>query len=420
MPAQTTKHKSFQKLYRPLAQQVATALIEIFLNRRYADRVLERLFRDNKKLGARDRRFIAESVYEIVRWWRLIWAAIGSEPPKEFRDADAWRVLGAWLIIEGQDLPEWEEFKRLDRARILAQHQAALKTPSLCASVPDWLYDLGRAEIGERWDRYLEELNKQAPVVLRANRLKTTREELKRSLAEEGIETAFAPATEDGLVLTERRNIFTAKAFQLGLFEVQDGASQQIAPFLALQPGLRVIDACAGAGGKTLHIAALLKNKGKIIAMDVGEKKLDELRRRASRAGADVIETKLIDSTKVVKRLEKSADRVLLDVPCSGLGVLRRNPDAKWQLSMAEVSRLRELQAEILRDYSVMVKPGGRLVYATCSCLPSENEKQVERFLEEQNRLGKPRWDFVAERKFAPGENGYDGFYAAAIERCPE
>lgn len=415
----TNESKKHQKLYRPLASQVVTALLEIFGEGRYADRVLERLFRGNRKLGARDRRFVAESVYEIVRWWRLLWAGIGSEPPSDLREDDAWRVLGAWLVSEGEELPGWDEFRALDAKKINARLKTAAANPALRASVPDWLYELGREEIGERWDRFLDELNRQAPVVLRANRLKTTRDELKRSLAEEGIETALAPATEDGLILRERRNIFTAKAFQMGLFEVQDGASQQIAPLLSIQPGLRVIDACAGAGGKTLHIAALLKNKGKIIAMDVGEKKLEELRRRSSRAGADVIETKLIDSSKVIKRLEKSADRVLLDVPCSGLGVLRRNPDAKWQLSMDEISRLRDLQAEILRDYSVMVKPGGRLVYATCSCLPSENERQVERFLKEQNVTAKAHWTLIAERKFAPGENGYDGFYAAALERQP-
>jgi 16S rRNA (cytosine967-C5)-methyltransferase len=401
------------KIYRPLAVQVVTALIQIFNEGRYADRVLERVFKSNKKLGARDRRFVAESVYEIVRWWRLLWASLGSEAPSPIQEKDAWRVLGAWLVSEGHTtLPEWDEFRGLDPKIIRSQRENALAQPALRASVPDWLYNLGHAEIGERWNSFLFELNKQAPVVLRANRLKIDRDGLKKALADEGVDTRLAPQTEDGLILSERRNIFSAKAFLSGLFEVQDGASQQIAPLLDIKPGLRVIDACAGAGGKTLHIAALLKNKGKIIAMDVGERKLEELRRRSARAGCDVIETKLIDSNKVIKRLEKTADRVLLDVPCSGLGVLRRNPDAKWKLTLEEITRLRSLQAEILLNYSSMLKPGGRLVYATCSCLPSENEKQVENFLANNSA-----WKLLAERKFAPGENGYDGFYAAAIER---
>jgi 16S rRNA (cytosine967-C5)-methyltransferase len=215
------------------------------------------------------------------------------------------------------------------------------------------------------------------------------------------------------LKLKERRNVFTTEAFKNGLFEVQDGASQQVAPLLDVHPGMRVIDACAGAGGKTLHLAALLGNKGKIIALDVHARKLEELRKRCSRAGVDVVETRLIESAKTIKRLEKSADRVLLDVPCSGLGVLRRNPDTKWKISPEEITHLKALQAEILATYSNMVIDGGRLVYATCSCLPSENERQVESFL----AANPGKWRLVEERKFAPGENGYDGFYAAALIR---
>ena len=150
-----------------------------------------------------------------------------------------------------------------------------------------------------------------------------------------------------------------------------------MAPLLDAKPGERVIDACAGGGGKTLHLAALMKNKGKIIAMDITERKLQSLRERCSRNGVDIAETRVIESMKTIKRLEKSADRVLLDVPCTGLGVLRRNPDKKWKISPEEITRLNALQKEILENYSQMVKIGGRLVYATCSCLPSENEKQV-------------------------------------------
>src|SRR6185369_699383 len=155
---------------------------------------------------------------------------------------------------------------------------------------------------------------------------------------------------------------------QEGLFEIQDGASQQVAPMLDPKPGERVIDACAGGGGKTLHLAALMKNKGRIISMDVSEVKLKALRERCSRNGVDIAEVKVIESSKTIKRLEKNADRVLLDVPCSGLGVLRRNPDKKWKLKPEDFIELRKLQAEILESYSEMTKVGGRLVYATCSC----------------------------------------------------
>ena len=165
---------------------------------------------------------------------------------------------------------------------------------------------------------------------------------------------------------------------------MQDLGSQKIGPFLKIEPGQRVIDACAGAGGKSLHLACLMKNKGKIIALDIYDRKLDELRTRAKRNGVDIIETRLIENTKVIKRLEKAADRVLLDVPCSGLGVLRRNPDKKWKVNGADIDRLTELQWQILTGYSDMTKPGGYLVYATCSLLPSENERQVQRFMSER------------------------------------
>lgn len=191
-------------------------------------------------------------------------------------------------------------------------------------------------------------------------------------------------------------------AFKQGLFEVHDAASQMVAPLLEVAPGMRVIDGCAGAGGKTLHIAALMQNKGKILALDVHDWKLAELRKRAARAGVDIAETRTIESSKTIKRLAGHADRLLLDVPCSGPGVLRRNPDAKWKLSEKEIDRLAAEQQDLLIRYSNMVKPGGKLVYATCSILPSANEKQIQRFLETQGT----EWELEQELKLDPAETG--------------
>ena len=401
------------KIHRPIASQIIRALKTIFEEGFYADRVIERLFKDNRQLGARDRRFIAENIYEIVRWWRLIWASLNMQEPSTSEE-QLWRVFGAWLIIQNPEdtLPEWPEFRGLNATTIRAQLEIAKLSPAVRESIPDWLFELGARELGDHWSSALHAMNEQAPVVVRANTLKTTREALMKKFAEIDVITRPAPETHDGLILSERKNIFTSEVFKLGHFEVQDGASQQIAPLLDLQPGMRVIDACAGAGGKSLHIAALMKNKGKVISMDIHERKLIELKRRAARAGVDVIETKVIDSSKVIKRLEASADRVLLDVPCSGLGVLRRNPDAKWKLRLEEIENLQKTQTMILSDYARMVKLGGRLVYATCSILPSENEKQVESFLSTHRE-----WSLIGDKKFWPGENGFDGFYAAALER---
>ena len=174
---------------------------------------------------------------------------------------------------------------------------------------------------------------------------------------------------------------------------------------------MTVIDACSGAGGKSLHIAALMKNKGKIISMDVEERKLIELKKRAIRAGASIIETQLINST-TINKLKNTADRLLLDVPCSGLGVIRRNPDAKWKLNLDFINQIKKTQQEIISNYSQMLKPGGIMVYATCSILPSENQDQVEQFLS-NNKNG---FEFIEDRKVLPSE-GFDGFYMAAIKK---
>lgn len=403
-------------LHRPIAEQVVIALQDTFganpSGTAYqADKVIERLFKRNKKLGSRDRRFIAETTYDIIRNWRFLWTALGFDGPSLEHDPLV-RLVGAYLALRGEHLPSWPEFKHLDDVQAGAERARAMGV-AVRESVPDWLVELGHREIGPAWDDMLHELNKPAPVCLRANRLRVTREELIAALAREDIRALAAPETEDGVILEERRNVFTTAAFKQGLFEIQDGASQQVAPLTGARPGDRVIDACAGGGGKTLHLAALMKNKGKIISMDVSERKLQSLRERCTRNGVDIAEVKVIESAKTIKRLEKSADRVLLDVPCTGMGVLRRNPDKKWKIAPEEIERLHVLQREILTGYSSMVKPGGTLVYATCSCLPSENENQVARFIE----CYPNSWELLAERKFAPGHNGYDGFYAAAFRR---
>jgi 16S rRNA (cytosine967-C5)-methyltransferase len=216
----------------------------------------------------------------------------------------------------------------------------------------------------------------------------------------------------DAIVLAERQNIFTSPAFKGGFFEVQDAGSQVISTFLRIAPGLRVIDACAGAGGKTLHLASLMRNKGRIVAMDTEQWKLDELQKRARRAGVSNIETRLIESGKTIKRLAGSADRLLLDVPCSGLGVLKRNPDAKWKLSVAFIEKIKELQQHILNDYCDMLKVGGLMVYSTCSILPSENELQVQQFLAAKNGA----FQLLEEKHILPSQ-GFDGFYMALMER---
>jgi 16S rRNA (cytosine967-C5)-methyltransferase len=286
--------------------------------------------------------------------------------------------------------------------------------PAIRASLPDWLNQMGKKEIGEEWPDLVRALNRPADVFLRANTVKIQAKPLAINLLKEEIETKPVPDLPDALQLLKRQAIFRSTCFQNGLFEVQDGGSQMISPFLQVEPGMRVIDACAGAGGKALHLACLMKNKGLITALDVHDYKLDELRKRFRRNKITIIEPKLITGPHIIAQLRGKADRVLLDVPCSGSGVLRRNPDAKWKLKPEEVDRLKILQAEILRDYSQMVKPGGKLVYATCSVMPGENQKQVQAFLAAHG----DEWTLEAEKTWTPSKHGFDGFYAARLLRA--
>lgn len=394
------------RLHRSTSEAVIHGLASIFEEKRYADKVIEKVLKQNPKWGARDRRFIAETTYDIVRWYLLL------KRVTEAKGNDYWKLLAGWCILHGIDLPAWDEFKGISVQKVKAEEIKARSNRRTNESIPDWLDELGEKELGKLWPKELTSLNEEAEVVLRVNTLKIAKSDLQYRLQEEGVETLTADEFPDALILEERQNVFTTPSFKDGLFEVQDAASQLIAPFLRIEPGMRVIDACAGAGGKTLHLAALMKNKGRIVAMDVEQWKLDELQKRARRAGVSNMETRFIESSKTIKRLEGSADRLLLDVPCSGLGVLKRNPDAKWKLSLEFIEKVKELQQHILNDYCMMLKPGGMMVYSTCSILSSENEKQVHEFLKQHPG----RFELIEEKRTWPSE-GFDGFYMALMKR---
>ncbi len=416
-------------LHRPVAAIAIEALAQVMLEGRYAGKVIEHAFKNEKKMGARDRRQFAEIVYDLVRWWRKSAAAFGWNEATVPQKSDLWKRLPVLIIDKNLKetgeprLPNWPEFERISADKIARRLSEIDPTEdrAIFESIPDWMDELGEKELGRRWPQILHSLNLQAPVFIRANTLKCNRDDLaKRLRQEDDIMTHAAEHTTNGLMLVERKNVFVTQAFKDGWFEVQDGASQQVAEMLGAEPGERIIDACAGAGGKTLALGAMMKNKGKLIALDVHEGKLQELKKRIARSGVDTCEARLIDSQKVIKRLEGTADRVLLDVPCSGMGVLRRNPDAKWKLGLEEIERLRELQARILDEYTLMVKPGGLVLYATCSILPSENHQQIEKFLKRRaadKTAGAARFELVRDREFLPGANRYDGFYAALLKR---
>lgn len=401
------------RLHRNLVFTTIDSLMAIFNEGEYADKVVARALKKDKRWGSHDRKFVAETIYEIVRWKRLYTEI--AEVKEPFDRDKIWRIFAVWAVLRGYTLPDWKYFEDTPVRRIKGKFDELTKTRKFRESIPDWMDELGVKELGEEiWTKELAAQNEQAKVILRVNRLKTTKEKLRAILMDLNIETEFHKDYPDALILTERANVFLTDAFKDGLFEVQDASSQLVAYFLDVKPGMRVVDTCAGAGGKTLHLASLMENKGQLIAMDLYESKLKQLKIRAKRNGAFNIEPRVIESTKTIKKLHEKADRVLIDAPCSGLGVLKRNPDSKWKLQPEFIENIKKIQAEVLENYSKIVKPGGKLVYATCSVLPSENQEQIKHFL--STEIGK-EFTFVQDKKVLASESGFDGFYMALLER---
>ena len=396
-------------IHRNLLIGIHDALEETFFqDKKYADKVLERLLKAHKKWGSADRQVVSEIFYDIVRWKKRLeyYMGEGTKP------SNIYNLILAYLLWKKVKYKKFDEFDGIKTGGILSKlDKKTFPTKAIEHSVPDWLAGLFEKELGAKWEKEMSALNEQAPVILRANSLKISAENLVEILKEEGVNSFVLRGYPDAVQLEEKKNVFLTSAFKEGFFEVQDASSQKIAELLDVKEGMRVVDACAGAGGKTLHIAALMKNKGQIIALDIYEWKLAELKRRAKRAGAFNIETRFIEDNKVIKRLHNTADRLLIDAPCSGLGVLKRNPDSKWKIDEDFINRIKTEQENILQNYSKILKKGGKMVYATCSILPSENGEQVRKFLAENTEYA-----LVKEENIMPSD-GYDGFYMALIER---
>ncbi|PJR04977.1 RsmB/NOP family class I SAM-dependent RNA methyltransferase [Avrilella dinanensis] len=401
------------RLHRNLVLAILDSLHSIFNEDEYADKIIAKTLKRDKRWGSKDRSFIAETTYDIVRWNRL-YAEI-AEVKQPYKREDLWRMFAVWATLRGIQLPDWKQFDGTPTRRIKGRFDELSRERKFRESIPDWIDELGEKELGnDLWTKELEAQNKPAEVILRVNRLKITPKDLQKQLKALSIDTFTDKNYPDALILTQRVNVFMTPLFKEGLFEVQDASSQLVAPFLDVQPGMRVVDACAGAGGKTLHMAALMENKGQIIALDLYESKQRQLKQRAKRNGAHNIEYRIIENNKVIKKLHEKADRVLIDAPCSGLGVLKRNPDTKWKLKPEFVDHIKQTQQEILQSYSKMVKAGGKLVYATCSILPSENQEQIKKFLASES--GKD-FNFVKDKKVLAHQSGFDGFYMALLER---
>ncbi len=377
-----------------LVAGVLEVLERTFGQRLYADRVVDQVLRANKRWGARDRAFVAEHSYEILRWWSLLWhlhggeAVIKRKPLKELFDTYwAWRADGM-VVPEGLDV-------------------------AVAQSYAPWFAERAAAELGTEWPSLAAALNRPAYVVLRANALKASREAVQERLSAEGIEAAPSDVAPDALVLAKRPRLQHLESFKDGWYEVQDGGSQRIAAYLNPEAGDRILDGCSGAGGKALHAAAMAGNEAEILCMDVESYKLGEAEKRAARAGVRGLRTEWIRSPRDVQRHEGWANKMLLDVPCSGTGVIRRDVDTKWKLQPDHLERTLETQYGILRDYSQALQPGGTLVYATCSILRSENEDQVRRFIDEEGGA----YELREEVRIRPDHPHSDGYYVAVLKK---
>lgn len=401
------------RYYRNLWLGIIDALFAIE-NGEHADQVVAQSLKVNKKWGAKDRRFVASTIYDITRYKRLFYFVAGVD---ELKTKDQfWAVLGAWCVKHGYDLPYWDEFASVNRDELENRLEQAKQEFTLWENIPDWLNEMGENSLPEVWQNEMKAQNEEAPVVLRVNGLKLvdslTLAEFQKALAIEGIETKQVASLPDALLLDERQAIHQNKYYKNGSLEIQDGNSQRVVLFADAQPGELVVDACAGAGGKSLYFADIMKNEGEIIAIDVEEWKLMELNKRSSRAGAKII-TELA-TPELLAKLKQKADVVLVDAPCSGTGTIRRKADLKDKLTEEFIQEMIAMQQSVLIDYAQLVKPGGRLVYATCSLLPQENGDQKDWFL--NSEIGKD-FEFVEDEQLYTHETGFDGFYMAKFVR---
>ena len=376
----------------------------------YVHSVLEQVLKANKKWGSRDRSFVAEHTYEIVRHWRYLWALLGEEPSLK-RQALKRLFWVYYSVVRGEEIPEWAIEKGISLEPVCDVSSLPLVQKE---SYADWFSERMETEVGvERWTQLAKALNQPTQVILRVNTLKANREQLLEALRAENIEAAASDIAPTAVVVEGRPSLTRLKTFEKGWFEVQDGGSQKIAPWIQAAPGMKIIDACSGAGGKTLQMAAESGNKAEIIAMDVEPFKLKELEKRALRAGVTCVRTAPIHTSRDVQRLHEWADALLLDVPCSGTGVIRRDVDTKWKLKPEHLERTMALQKRILLQYTDALKPGGRLVYATCSVLSSENEGQIDQFLLEK----KGEYELLHQERFSPEHAHSDGYFISVLTK---
>ena len=396
-------------------------------SRRPADAVANDFFRTRRFIGSGDRRAVSDRVWRVLRTQRRLtwWLARGGGAPTPRLLVAASLVLEGWTqagVAQSYSGGQYGPAPLLqpETAAISGLEGHTIDHPDMPEPVslefPDWIYPALQARFGPELRPEMEAALHPAPLDLRVNLLKATREEAQAALAAEGLECAPTPLSPWGLRIDGRRSVTAGPAFQTGLVEIQDEGSQLVAALLGVEPEMRVVDWCAGAGGKTLAIAMLMQNRGHLVACDVSAPRLEGAVRRLRRAGVQNCERHLVGpGDKWAKRRGGTFDRVLIDAPCTGTGTWRRNPDARLRLREQDLLELVLKQAGIMDAASRLVRVGGRMVYATCSLLRDENEAQIDAFLTRH-----PDFAVVAPYlSLTPRMQGTDGFFGALMERRP-
>jgi 16S rRNA (cytosine967-C5)-methyltransferase len=401
---------------------------------------LSQTFRKETWVGSSERRFVAETLYGLVRHVRRVDAAIASgrrgasaRPPRDDERLIAYFVLEGALTLDTaarlERAIDWKQVAGFDAA--IARERDPVKRIAIGCSLPDWIAARLVRDHGERAEAIARALGRRAPMTIRANRLRTTRDALAAALAARGLATTPCALASDGLVVDSRTNLFALPEFTAGDFEAQDEGSQLLAELCGGEREL-IVDLCAGAGGKTLALAAQMGNRGRVVACDVDDGKLGELRKRARRAGITTVETLLLDDgawpDALVRRRDRTM-RVLVDAPCTGVGALRRNPEARWRLREADVAAFAARQFEIASRAATLLAPGGRMIYATCTIVADENQAVAEAVARERGLRLVPlaeAWDGRAAAAASPDgrflmvdpdRHGTDGFFAAVLEK---
>ncbi len=406
----------FDMLKSSLSASAADLVIQVLTSALCDNRPLDRAYSlafSGLKMAPQAQAEITQVAGDVMRRLNL-YCFLANMTPEQVAQKGT-LLLNVWHRFHKLDAPKFRYCEVLEDKELESRIEQAKSDPALWDGCPQWLNDLGEQQLGDSWAAEREAMWQAPARYLRVNELKCDRDALAKRLSKEGVQTSEVENVTTALKVESNSALFRTQAFKDGWFEQQDAGSQLVAAALDAKPGMRVIDACAGAGGKTLHLAAQMQGKGRLLAMDVEQWKLDNLKERARRAGAHNVETRIIASSKTIKRLKLTADRLLLDVPCSGLGVLKRNPDTKWRDTPERLQVLMDLQSHIIDSYSRMVKVGGLMVYATCSIMPQENREQVDKFL-----ASHPNFRLLDDETITPANSGFDGFYLARIERIAE